>query len=149
MNIKPIASYLSVSEQIQPADVAAIAARGFRAIINNRPNGETDDQPPSADIAAQARRHNIAYREIPVIAGKLREADVKAFTDAMDELRGPVLAYCRSGTRSVTLWALYAARRLDVDAILEVAAGAGYDLGTLAPRLREIAAENPGAAGKA
>lgn len=140
MNAKFISPFLSVSAQIQAEDVAEIAALGFKAIINNRPDKESDDQPPSAALAAEAARHAIVYRELPVVAGKLCESDVKAFAGAMAELRGPVLAFCRTGTRSATLWALCMAERLDVDAILRTVKDAGYDLAALAPRLRETAA---------
>jgi len=140
MDIKTISPYLSVSAQIQAADIATIAKQGFKAIINNRPDKESDDQPLSSELADEARQHNIAYFEMPVVAGKLCEADVKAFTDAMVEIRGPVLAFCRTGTRSTTLWALYAAERLDVDAVLKSTKAAGYEWDALRPRLEEVAA---------
>ncbi len=140
MDIKTISPFLSVSEQILPADVASIAALGVKAIINNRPDKESDDQPLSSAIAEEAERHNIAYHYMPVIAGKLCETDVEAFTKAMVELQGPVLAFCRTGTRSITLWALYAAEHLDVDAVLRTTKQAGYELDALAPRLREVSA---------
>lgn len=140
VNVRTISPYLSVAAQIQIADISALGERGFRAIINNRPDNETDDQPLSSTLAEEAKRHDIAYLEIPVIAGKLCAADVKAFTEAMAEIRGPVLAFCRTGTRSATLWALYAAERLDVDAILRTTKEAGYELDSLRPRLEEVAA---------
>lgn len=117
MDIKTISPFLSVSAQIQVSDIAAISQHGFTAIISNRPDNESDDQPPSSALAEEASRQNIAFHELPVVAGKLSEADVKAFTAAMMEIRGPVLAFCRTGTRSATLWALYAAERLDVEAL--------------------------------
>lgn len=140
MDIKTISPFLSVSAQIQVADISAISKLGFKAIVNNRPDNESDDQPLSAALAEEAKNHDIAYHEIPVIAGKLCDSDVNAFTDAMVEIRGPVLAYCRTGTRSATLWALYAAERLDVDAILRTTNAAGFDLYALRPRLQEVAA---------
>ena len=140
MDIKTISPFLSVSAQIQAADIAEIAKQGFKAIINNRPDKESDDQPLSRVLAEESKRHNVAYYEMPVVAGNLCEADVKAFTDAMSDIRGPVLAFCRTGTRSATLWALYAAERLDVDAVLKSTRAAGYELDALRPRLQEVAA---------
>ena len=139
MEIKTLSPFLSVTSQIQPADIAGIAALGYKAIINNRPDGESDDQPRSAELAEAAAGHKLAYCEIPVVAGQIDDANIYAFTEALEELRGPALAFCRTGTRSATLWALSSARRLDADAILKVTADAGYELQALRPRLDEIA----------
>jgi len=127
----------SVSAQITEADVGGAVAQGFKAIINNRPDGEAEDQPPSSEIAAAAERHGIEYRHIPVVAGKLKGADVEAMRAALDELKGPVLAFCRTGTRSTTLWALVHAPRIAPDAILATAEGAGYDLSGLREKLED------------
>lgn len=140
MDIKTISPFLSVSPQIQVADIGEIAELGFKAIINNRPDNESDDQPLSSVLAAEAARNDIAYLDIPVVAGKLCEADIQAFSKTMSEIRGPVLAFCRTGTRSATLWALDAAEQLDADAILRTAKAAGYEIDALRPRLEEIAA---------
>ncbi len=121
----------SVAAQITPADVEAAAAAGFRSIINNRPDGEAEEQPPGAEIAAAAEQHGLEYREIPVVSGKLTEGNVEDTQVALAELRGPILAYCRSGTRSATLWALAQAEHLSPDSILNAAGEAGYDLGGL------------------
>jgi len=139
MEIKALSPFLSVTSQIQPGDIAGLAALGFKAIINNRPDGESDDQPLSAELAAEAARHDMAYCEIPVVAGQLNDANIYAFTEALEELHGPALAFCRTGTRSATLWALSSARRLDAEAILKVTTDAGYELEALRPRLEEIA----------
>lgn len=127
----------SVSAQITEADVGAAAAQGFKAIINNRPDGEAEEQPLSSEIAAAAKRHGIEYRHIPVISGKLKGADVDAMRAALDQLKGPVLAFCRTGTRSTTLWALVHAPRIAPDAILATAEGAGYDLSGLREKLED------------
>ncbi|GAA0579042.1 bifunctional protein tyrosine phosphatase family protein/NAD(P)/FAD-dependent oxidoreductase [Craurococcus roseus] len=127
--------FLSITSQISEADVGVAAARGFRAIVSNRPDDEAPDQPPSAAIAAAAERHGLAYRHIPVVSGNVTDADVRAFAAGLAELRGPVLAFCRTGTRSATLWALSEGARLAADAVLRTAAETGYDLGGLRPRL--------------
>lgn len=139
MDIKTISPYLSVSSQIWPVDIDAIASQGFKAIINNRPDRESDDQPLSKALAEAAEQLGLDYREVPVVAGQVRDEDVKAFADATAELQGPVLAFCRTGTRSATLWALTAAQRLDINAIMRTTEAAGYELHALRPRLEEIA----------
>lgn len=133
MQIHPLTDRLGVAAQIEVADVGALAARGVRSIINNRPDGEVDGQPTSAMIEAAARDAGLAYRYIPVVPGELPDALVATFATALDELPAPVLAYCRSGNRSSILWALQADG--SADEILATARGAGYDLSALRPRL--------------
>lgn len=143
MQIKRLTDTLSVAPQISEADLATLAGAGFRSVINNRPDGESADQPASAALAAAAARAGLAYREIPVVSGQLQDAPVAAFGAALAELPAPVLAFCRTGTRSTTLWALDAARVRPPDEIVQTAAEAGYDLNALRPRLEEARARPP------
>jgi sulfide:quinone oxidoreductase len=135
LEIKRISPELAVSPQISPADVGVAAAQGFRSIVCNRPEGEGDGQPSTTAIRAAAEAHGMGFADIPVASGKVTDADARAFAQALAELPGPVLAYCRTGTRSVTLWALAKAPRLSADAIQAAAQEAGYDLSALRPRL--------------
>jgi sulfide:quinone oxidoreductase len=135
MKIAKLTPFLSVSPQIAEADLGTLAAGGFRAVINNRPDGEAEDQPPSASLAAAAERVGLDYRHVPAVSGKIADDDVAAFAEALGQVKGPVVAFCRTGTRSSTLWALSEAGHLDPHAILATAAEAGYDLSALRPRL--------------
>ncbi|MDH4020043.1 MAG: bifunctional protein tyrosine phosphatase family protein/NAD(P)/FAD-dependent oxidoreductase [Xanthomonadales bacterium] len=128
MEIKKISPFLSVSPQIYPAHVERLAAQGFRTIINNRPDNETDDQPLGKELSEEAIKHGIEFINIPVIPGELTPQNVKEFGDAMSRVTGPVLAYCRSGMRSTSLWALYEARHMGADSIINFASTIGYDL---------------------
>jgi sulfide:quinone oxidoreductase len=130
---------VSVSPQITENDHEEIARAGFKALINNRPDGEAPDQPRSATLEAAAKRLGLAYRHIPVVSGQISDEQVDAFKDAVTSAGGPTLAFCRTGTRSTTLWALAAARHLAPDAIQSKAAAAGYDLQALRPRLEAAA----------
>lgn len=132
---KRLTPFLSVSTQINEADLGVLAARGFRAVINNRPDGEGEAQPTSAQMEEAARRVGLEYRHIPVVSGQVTDDDVVKFADALAELRGPVLAFCRTGTRSTSLWALSEAWHLDPDAVMAAASEAGYDLSAIRPRL--------------
>lgn len=118
------------SPQIGLAEVAYAKALGIGMIINNRPEGESDDQTPGADIEAAARDAGIAYVAIPVSHAGFSMPQVEAMQAALAQAGdAPVLAYCRSGTRSTLLWALAQARSgLDPDEIATKAAGAGYDI---------------------
>ncbi|HWA49093.1 MAG TPA: TIGR01244 family sulfur transferase [Dongiaceae bacterium] len=134
--IKRLTPFLSVAPQISLGDVGTLSAHGYRAIISNRPDGEGEGQPTGAEIAAAAKYSGLDFRHVPVVSGKIRDEDVAAFTAAMAELQGPVLAFCRTGTRSTSLWALSEAHHLDPAAILRTAQSIGYDLSALEDRLQ-------------
>lgn len=103
MDIKRLTARLSVAPQLKPDDVQRAAEAGFRSIICNRPDGESPDQPPAAQIEAAAHAVGMAFAHIPAVAGALTDADVALMRTALDELPGPVLAYCRSGARAEKL----------------------------------------------
>jgi sulfide:quinone oxidoreductase len=133
VQIHQLTEQLSVAAQIDVADIAALAAQGFRSVINNRPDGEVDGQPTGAVLEVAARQAGLDYRHIPVVSGQLQDVQVQAFAAALEELPGPMLAFCRTGTRSTTLWALQADG--PADAVLETARAAGYDLSAWRSRL--------------
>jgi len=117
------------SPQITLADVAEAKALGTTLIVNNRPEGESDDQTPGAEIEAAARAVGIDYVAIPVTHAGFGQGQVDAMREALDAATGPVLAYCRSGTRSTLLWALAEAKAgKNPSVIASKAAGAGYDV---------------------
>lgn len=96
---------ISVSPQITTADVAEAARQGFKLIINNRPDGEEPGQPPADAIEAAARAAGLAYVHIPVRGGPTPQ-QVEEVRQAVADADGPVLAFCRSGTRSIITWSL-------------------------------------------
>lgn len=129
------------SPQISLADVALAAQQGIRLIINNRPEGESDDQVPGTEIEAAARAAGLAYVAIPVTHAGFSEGQVKAMAAALADASGPVLAYCRSGTRSTLLWALAeASRGRNPQALSAAAARAGYDLSPVRALIDMLAA---------
>jgi sulfide:quinone oxidoreductase len=110
MQPKQLTPNLSVAAQISPADIARLSAQGFKSIICNRPDGEGADQPPFAEIEKAALSAGLSARYLPVRPGMISEADVAQFNAALSLLRKPILAYCRSGSRSATLWTLSTSR---------------------------------------
>jgi sulfide:quinone oxidoreductase len=126
---------LSVSAQVEPGEVQSLAGAGFRSIISNRPDGEDPGQPTWAEIAAAAMAAGMQARHIPVTPGTIGDDDVARFSAALDELPGPVLAFCRTGGRAASLWALSKAGTLTPDQIIGTAAEAGCDLSQLRDRL--------------
>ena len=115
------------SPQISLADVANAAAQGVVMIVNNRPDGESDDQVPGSEIEAAAKAAGMGYVAIPVTHAGWSEGQVRAMANVLAEAKGQVLAYCRSGTRSTLLWALAdASTGASPHALPAAAAPAGY-----------------------
>lgn len=135
MDIRRIDDGVAVTPQIAAADIPAIAEAGFRAIICNRPDGEERGQPAFDEVRAAAAEAGIEIRFQPVMSGAVTDADADAFAANLGDLPGPVLAYCRSGTRCAALWALARSRDLPVEQVLEATRRAGYEMAGLAPRL--------------
>ncbi|MCJ2131364.1 TIGR01244 family sulfur transferase [Methylobacterium sp. E-045] len=131
MTITPIDSRLSVSGQPSEAEIADLSTRGFALLINNRPEGEEPGQLGSAAEAAAAEAAGLAYLHLPVTGPGITHEDIARFREAVEGASGPVLAHCRSGTRSLTLWALseVLAGRLSRDDILAYGRERGFDLG--------------------
>ncbi|MCG8394822.1 MAG: TIGR01244 family sulfur transferase [Pseudomonadales bacterium] len=134
-DFKKLTDELSVSAQLQPEDMQAVADAGFRMVINNRPDGEADDQPTSDELAAAAEAAGLEYAHQPVVSGNIAETDIDGFDAIVSLADTPVLAFCRTGTRCATLWALSQADELDNGTILKTAEQAGYDLSQLSGRL--------------
>jgi uncharacterized protein (TIGR01244 family) len=141
LQIRPLNDRFAVAPQIAPEDLPAIAAAGYVAIVNNRPDDEEPGQPTSAEIRAAAQAAGLGYAEVPVTQAGFSQPQLDALTAALTAGDGPVLAYCRSGTRSCNLWALAAARGgRDPALLVEQADGAGYDLSGLRATLDALAA---------
>lgn len=135
MDIRRIDSELSVSAQIGADDIRAIAEAGYRAIVCNRPDGEAADQPLYRELEQRALEQGLQVRYLPAESGKVTDEQGAAFGRLMAELPKPALAFCRTGMRSVTMWALSQAGRQPLARIVECAAAAGFDLKGLTRRI--------------
>ena len=136
---------MSASPQITPDDVREAAAKGFAAIVNNRPDGEEPGQPDGAAIETAAREAGLAYHAIPISGGQFGEDQVTALQAALISSEGPVLAFCRSGTRSTLLWSMAQADAgRDLEEIAAQAAQAGYDVSPIADMLQALSARHRG-----
>lgn len=141
-DIRTVTAAFAVAPQIEEADIAAIAAVGFKTLINNRPDGEVPDQMTDAAAEAAAHAAGMAYVSIP-FAGAPPPAQVEETIRALQGNPGPILAFCRSGTRSVTVWAFAQAvsGELTPDEIVAAAAQAGYDLRGYGPLLTRLSGD--------
>jgi uncharacterized protein (TIGR01244 family) len=142
-DFREVTPSFSASPQIGLTDVAEARARGFALIVNNRPEGESEDQVPGPEIEAAARESGLGYLAIPITHAGFSEEQVRAMAEALADAPGPVLAYCRSGTRSTLLWSLaQALEGRNPDAIAADAARAGYDVASIRPLLEMLAARS-------
>lgn len=126
---KKVTENFWVSPQVSEADVQAAADAGFRTLVNNRPDAEEPGQPTAAQVEAWAKARGLGYAELPV-SGSISRELVEAMGDLIGESQKPVLAFCRSGMRSISLWAMaesLAGRRVKED-LIERGEAAGYDL---------------------
>ncbi|MEL6829528.1 MAG: TIGR01244 family sulfur transferase [Pseudomonadota bacterium] len=134
-DIRQVTDSFAVAPQISEDDVAEIAAAGFKTIIANRPDGEGGiDQPRMGAIRTRAEELGLIFVAIPFSGAPTPEI-LERIGSALAEAPSPVLAYCRTGTRSITAWALTHGGQGAADDIIQAGANAGYDLNGLRPLL--------------
>ena len=104
LEIKQLSDEFAVTAQITLDDLETIMQAGFKSIICNRPDGEEPGQLTFAETEAAAQALGMKIRHVPVIPGQMSETDISEFSSALEELPGPVLAYCKSGVRSAVIW---------------------------------------------
>lgn len=145
-NFRTVTDRVSVAPQISKGDIDAAAANGVTLIVNNRPDGEEMNQPTNAELAAYANEKGVNWQHIPVVSGELTVQAIQELADAMAENKGKILAYCRSGTRSCTLWGLAAAFTggTTTENIIAKASAAGYDLSGFQPTLDTLQGKRGG-----
>ena len=140
-DIRRLSDSFAVAPQIELGEIDAVKAAGFGFVVNNRPDGEAFDQPTGAEMEAAAQAAGLGYCAIPVDHSGFSVEQVAALSALMVSPR-PILAYCRSGTRSAMLWALAsAARGADIEGIIDAAMTAGYDVRGLRPAMEQLAAQ--------
>jgi uncharacterized protein (TIGR01244 family) len=141
MDIRPVTPRYAVSPQIAPEDVAAIKEAGFTRIICTRPDAENPPEYQAAAVEAAAQEAGIDFVTLPLTYPTMTPERIAEHMAAIEDAPGPVLAYCASGTRCTTVWALGRATAGDApDELIAAAAKAGYDLNQLRPRLDELSA---------
>ena len=137
MKLVSVSDTFAVSPQLEPSDMRGLTDAGFSTVICNRPDGEEPGQPTVASMREAAEAAGLAFHHIPVSGGEFPPVAVKAFGKVREEAEGKVLAFCRTGTRSITLDALANLHNETADHRIERAEQAGYDLSGLRDRLGE------------
>lgn len=135
MEFRKLTDELTVSPQVSAHDMEAIKAAGFRSVICHRPDGEAPDQPLFAEIRDAAAKAGLEIRYQPIVPGMLSDLDAKEFGALVAELPKPVFAYCRTGTRSASLWALSGAQSRPLPEILAATKAAGFDMTGIVRRI--------------
>ena len=134
-DIRHVTDHFAVAPQISEADIDEIAKAGFKTVIANRPDGEGGvDQPRMGSIRARAEEQGLTFVALPFSGAPTPEI-IERMQSILAEAPAPALAYCRTGTRSITAWALTHGGQGQSDEIIDAAAGAGYDLSGLKPLL--------------
>ncbi|MFM9939714.1 MAG: TIGR01244 family sulfur transferase [Hyphomicrobiaceae bacterium] len=135
MEPKKLSNELTVSAQIAVTDIAAIKAAGFRSVVCHRPDGEAADQPLFREIQTEALNVGLDVRHQPIVSGRISDDDAADFARLMAELPKPVFAFCRTGTRSASLWSLVEARHRPLSEIVSATRSVGYDMSGIVRRI--------------
>ncbi|MDX2155283.1 MAG: TIGR01244 family sulfur transferase [Hyphomicrobiaceae bacterium] len=133
-----LSRHVDVRDQITIAEIGRLKADGYRAIISLRPDGEAADQPPSEAVRRAAEAEGLSFAYIPTPRSTIPDATVDELSRVLATADGPVLLYCRSGSRAARAWALAEASRQggsSMPAIIEAVRGAGQRVDDLLPRI--------------
>lgn len=128
MDIKHLNESFFVSKQIKLTDLKQLAESGIKTVINNRPDGESQDQVCSDILAVQLQKLGLEYHFLPVSRGQISQKNFSKFGAIVKNETGPILAFCRTGTRSTLLWAKSKEDIMPAEVIYDTAFKAGYDL---------------------
>jgi uncharacterized protein (TIGR01244 family) len=136
-DLRRVTESFAVAPQLHAEDMAELKAQGFRHVISNRPDDEAPDGASAADVKKAAEAAGLTYVHAPFVGQPTPEA-----VEAAAKAAGKTVAYCRSGTRSVTAWAVAQAKSgaMTADDIVHAASGAGYNLSALKDALRQLGA---------
>jgi len=138
LDLKKLSESFWVSPQIEVADVEKLAQLGVKTIINNRPEAESDDQPHGWDIGEAAKKNGIEYFYLPITGSLLPRGQIERFQNIIVTAPGPILGFCKSGTRSVRIWAMCMAKAKPAWELVKTASNIGYDISALEPKLIEL-----------
>lgn len=139
MDLREIVPGFYAAPQLEPGDMAALAAQGVSTVICNRPEVENPPALQAAAMQAAAEAAGMAFVFNPISMGAMTMENVEEQADAMAGAEGTVVAYCASGTRSAVMWALAQAGAMPTDDILAATAKAGYPLDGLRGQIDALA----------
>lgn len=139
MGIEKIADYLYISRQLTERTAKLAAQYDVKTVICNRPDGEEANQPDFETVKKwlhAAGIENVVY--MPTTVDKIDDAQLKEFQETISQSPAPIVAYCRTGTRSALMWALNQAKRgVEVNSLIRAADLAGIDLTPMRDKLEK------------
>jgi len=142
MQLKQVNDNFYIADQLSLGDLGAIAAKGIRTLICNRPDSEMGGLPSFAEFSQRAAELHLDIHYLPVVHATINSDDVRAFTALVQTVPAPVLAWCRSGQRSLTLWSLSRIQLGEPSAaVVTQAAALGFDFSSLPGRFAEAITE--------
>ncbi len=132
-----------IAPQIDAAGLRAAKDAGVTHVMMNRPDGEEPGIPTHQELAAEAKSLGLEFHYFPMVPGQLRLETIEEVATMLNDAEGKVLGFCKSGARSLALWALagVATGQLTPEAALEASREAGFDLSGLAPLMTDLARE--------
>jgi len=141
LSLLPVDDRVSVSGQLDPGDMKELAASGFTAVVNNRPDGEAFfGQPKTADLRAAAEAAGLKFLDLPFSGPRATPDQVRAFADLLAAGDHRVVAFCKSGMRSALLWgAASLANGRSMEEVLRGARNGGQELGGVAELMTGLA----------
>lgn len=128
MKIQQLNEHVYIADQLSVDDITKLRDLGIQSIVNNRPDNEGDNQPLSKDLSTYAGSINIDYYYLPVISGDYPDNTVKEFTEIFNTARKPIVAFCRTGNRSIKLWSLSQVPKFGYQQVSTQAKAIGFDI---------------------
>jgi len=144
MDINQITPDYAVAGQIALTDLETLVARGFTTVICNRPDQEISADLQSGLVEAAARALGLEFVYNPISGQGMTMNNLTRQGETLAAAKGPVFAYCRSGTRSTVVWSFVQAGSLPVDEIVAAAARGGYNIDNMRPQIESLAAQKQG-----
>ncbi|MFT5870434.1 MAG: hypothetical protein ACI8TF_002558 [Paracoccaceae bacterium] len=142
MELRQISANYAVAPQLDPADMAVLAADGVTTIICNRPDMENPPSHQAVQLQTAAEAAGLIFIFNPVIGSAMTMENVEEQSEVLLSSDGPIVAYCASGNRSAVMWALANAGDMETDQILMATAAAGYPLEGLRGQIDAMATQD-------
>jgi len=126
---KAITPQFSVAGALVPGDIAKFAKMGFKTIVGNLPDDEVKNAFTSAMAKTEALAFGLRYIHMPANGATVTDLNViNQFANVLADADQPVIAHCRTGTRSAILYGLVAARTTQPATVLKQLDDIGFDL---------------------
>lgn len=130
-----LSDHMWVGPTPKPGMLHQLSDRGFRSIINNQPDTEDGLLISSREVAAEAEAIGLSYLHIPIEGRNPLEKDVRSFSEALAKMPGPIFAYCRTGGRSASLWAMASVQQNDTETLIAKCRQIGFDISGLRAKM--------------